>query len=87
MPALLTSTSMRPNAARSPATAPATAFSSVMSTIRATAPPDSATASSSPAAAMSHRLTRAPDANSVLAIARPIPPAPPVTIAVLPPRS
>src|SRR5215471_14430821 len=88
MPALLTRMSILPRSRRSAATARAIAAASVTSTTAACTRPlpsasrcKAAPALSSAAASTSHSTTVAPDASMRLAMAKPMPRAPPVTIA------
>src|SRR6266851_1327312 len=85
IPALLTSTSRRPQAPSTRATAPSTSLARVTSPTSAKAPrPTPRAAVSTPSASWSSRATRAPSAARRVAMASPIPRAAPVTRAVLP---
>src|SRR5215207_9999841 len=90
MPALLTTTSMRPKARRVAATIAAAAASSATSAVNSrisalgTAARISAPASAIAPASRSTRTVLAPSSQNSRAVAAPIPPAPPVTIAALP---
>ena len=91
MPAEATSTSIRPNSRSTSAAARSTALSSVTSTTavctRSSGRPNAALVSASLAASASHRLTEAPAAVRRWAIARPMPRAPPVMMALRPVKS
>src|SRR5512133_671041 len=84
MPALLTSTSMRPNCALTAPTASTTDCSLVTSQSKAAAAVPSSTLCCAASTALSSTTTVAPFAAYASTIAEPIPEAPPVTTAILP---
>src|SRR6202050_2121987 len=85
MPALLTTTSSRPNVSTAPATAALTCIGSVTSAIVQVAPsPREEAPARSSSATRPTRQTLAPSATSARAVAMPMLPSPPVMTAALP---
>ena len=87
MPALLQTTCTAPNVSRTCRARASTLAGSLTSVWTASAAPISAAVASIASRWMSAMTTRAPSATSWVAIPFPIPEAPPVTTATLPPRS
>ncbi len=87
MPALLTTTSSRPNSNAAPDTGAFTCAESVTSaTVQVAADPSEAAPSRSASGTSPVRQTRAPSATNARAVASPMLPSPPVMMAALPRR-